>query len=82
MRFVRVEFIPEIKRGRNRNNLGSILDNFVASDMICAKVALDPGDYSSPECARTSLVQAIKRGHYNVGVTCRNGELYIVRKDM
>lgn len=79
MKFVEVKEVPDKKK---YHPLKSRWDEFMAMNVKVAKVDLDEREYKSVEIARATMALSIKRLGYPITVTRRNGEIYLIRRDM
>ena len=79
MKFVQVEMVP----GKGENHkLNAAWKEFMSMNVKIAKAELDVGEYASPTVARGVWAISIKRFGYPIDLKLRNGEIYLVRRDM
>ena len=73
----------DIVKGYRRTKVLRVLDDFIESDMDCAKVVYEEGEYVKPGSCSNALSMAIKRYNYGgiVGVMVRNKTVYLYRKE-
>lgn len=73
----------EIVKGYRRTKVLRVLDDFIESDMDCAKVVYERGEYVKPGSCSNALSMAIKRYKYDsiVGVVTKNKTVYLYRKE-
>ena len=73
----------EIVKGYRRTKLLMFLDDFIESDMECAKVVYEEDEYVRPGSCSNALSMAIKRYKYDsiVGVMTRNKAVYLYKKE-
>lgn len=82
MKLVRVDEIPTpMPANKNLNNVVEVLDNFLASDMKCARVVWEPYGYANVNSARAALYQTRRAQKYPIDIASRNGELYIIKRE-
>lgn len=79
MKFVEVKEIPCYKRN---HRLKDMWDEFIASNMKMAKVDLDIDEYSNLSVAASVMAVSIKRYGYPIKLVRRDGNIYLVRKDI
>lgn len=82
MYFEKVDTLPPKSSYRPMKSLFLMLEEFMESGVKYAQVVLEPGDYNRAENARNSLTSASKYYGYPIKVVTRDGELYLVRKDL
>ena len=73
----------EIVKGYRRTKVLRVLDDFIESDMDCAKVVYEEGEYVKPGSCSNALSMAIKRYKYDsiVGVVTKNKTVYLYKKE-
>lgn len=73
----------DIVKGYRRTKLLRFLDEFIASDMDCAKVVYAEGEYVKPGSCSNALSMAIKRYKYDsiIGVMTRDKAVYLFKKE-
>ena len=73
----------DIVKGYRRTKLLRFLDDFIKSDMDCAKVVYAEGEYARSGSCFSALSVAIRRYNYGgiVGVMVRNKTVYLYRKE-
>jgi hypothetical protein len=83
MQFVQVEELPErtMKNGR-KGATKHRLELFMEMKVKIAKVVLDDDDYVCPVSAYCSLAEACENLAFPIDVKMRNGEIYLIRRDM
>ena len=81
MKFVKVERIPGHTKVKQKPVKG-VLEDFLSSDVKCARVDLEDGEYSRPSTAYSTLYEACYRYKLPLAVTFRGGDIYIFRTDM
>lgn len=79
MRLVQVEAVPG-RKGNHR--LKAVWEEFMGMNVKVAKAELDVGEYKSVEVAQTVWHNSINRFGFPITVTRRNGEIYLIRRDM
>jgi hypothetical protein len=80
MKFVKVDEVP--KKRYSRKGLCNYWEEFMRMDVKIVKVELSKHDYASPRIAQSTFVSSIKKYGYPIDVMNRNGEIYLVRRDM
>jgi hypothetical protein len=80
MKFVEVKEVPEKKKRTNRGVLRDYLQEFMKMNLKAVKVE-DHG-YKSANAAYKSLNAATKRWVFPIDVVIRNGEVYLIRRDI
>ena len=79
MKFVQVEAIP----GRKENHkLKAAWKEFMSMNIKIAKAELDIGEYKSPRVAFGVWRLSINRFGYPIDIKMRDGEIYLIRRDM
>ena len=73
----------DIVKGYRRTKVLRVLDDFIKSDMDCAKVVYEKGEYVKPGSCSNALSMAIKRYKYDsiVGVVTKNKTVYLYKKE-
>lgn len=73
----------DIVKGYRKTKLLRFLDEFIASDMDCAKVVYAEGEYAKPGSCSNALSMAIKRYKYDsiIGVMTRDKAVYLYKKE-
>ena len=73
----------DIVKGYRRTKVLRVLDDFIESDMDCAKVVYEEGEYVKPGSCSNALSMAIKRYKYDsiVGVMTRDKAVYLYKKE-
>lgn len=79
MKFVEVKEVPGAKRN---HRLKDMWDEFIASNMKMAKVDLDEDEYSCLSVAASVMAVSIKRYGYPIRLIRRDGNIYLIRKDI
>lgn len=79
MKFIKVDSVPET---RNKRRLREDWEEFMSMNTKVAKVDLSQYSYKSFETAVTSMSVSVKRWAYPIAVMQRNGEIFLVRKDI
>ena len=79
MKFVQVEMVPG---PRENHRLKDAWEEFMGMNVKVAKAILDVNEYKSPQVAQSVWTVSIKRFGYPINVMRRNGEVYLVRRDM
>lgn len=84
MKFVKVNKLPEVDHTRNNEHkhLNEYLDAFMKRNIKVAKVVFRPDEYSTVEAAYICIRRSARSYGYPITVHKRNGELYVVRKDL
>ena len=84
MRFVEVTEIPEkVERGgRRKGEMLHRLRKFMATNVKYAKVEFTADDYVSPVSCYQSCRSAVKRHVLPFDVKIRNGDVYLIRRDI
>lgn len=83
MKFVEVMEIPEpSKYRRKRGEMRRDLERFMKKHIKMAKVVYGAEDYSGPVSCCSSYRNACKRWAFPIDVLMRNGEVYLIRRDM
>lgn len=84
MKFVEVAEVPAKANmpRRKKGELKLYLDRFMARDIKVAKVDFSPEEYYAMIGAYNSMRLACKRHVLPIDVTMRNGEVYLVRRDL
>lgn len=84
MKFVEVAEVPEKKDipRRKRGELKLYLERFIQRDIKIAKVDFSPEEYFAMIGAYNSMRLACKRHVLPIDVTMRNGEVYLIRRDL
>lgn len=80
MKFVKVDKLPEVKR--TWHPLQSYIEEFMKMNTKVVLVELKPGDYSNPKVAQSAICTACRKSGYPITCSRRNGQIYLVRKDM
>lgn len=73
----------DIVKGYRATKLMKVLDEFIASDMDCAKVVYAEGEYARPGSCSNALSVAVKRNKYDstIGVMVRDNTVYLYKKE-
>ena len=73
----------DIVKGYRRTKVLKVLDDFIKSDMDCAKVVYEECEYVKPGSCSNALSMAIKRYKYDsiVGVVTKNKTVYLYKKE-
>ena len=73
----------DIVKGYRKTKLMRVLDEFIASDIDCANVVYERGEYAKPGSCSNALSVAIKRNKYDstIGVMMRDNTVYLFRKE-
>lgn len=79
MKFVQVEAIPGWKEN---HRLKDAWKEFMGMNVKIAKAELDIGEYKSPRVAFCVWKHSINRFGYPIDLKMRDGEIYLVRRDM
>lgn len=79
MKFVQVEALPGKKE---KSVLRNTWEEFMRMNVKTVKVELEAGEYASPTVARGVFAVSIKRFGYPIDVRLRDGEIYLIRRDM
>lgn len=81
MKLTPVECLPRRCQDacRHKDRL-KILDDFLESGALVARVDLEKGDYCTTRDCATSLRDAIHTYEYPINVAMRNGDVYLVKK--
>lgn len=83
MKFIEVMAIPETsKYRRKRGEMQIELKRFMKKHIKMAKVVYGAEDYNGPVSCCNSYRAACRRGAFPVDVLMRNGEVYLIRRDM
>lgn len=84
MKFVEVAEVPAKANmpRRKKGELKLYLDRFMSQDIKIAKVDFGPEEYYAMIGAYNSMRLACKRHVLPIDVTMRNGEVYLVRRDL
>ena len=84
MKFVEVEELPDTlkKKQGKKGVLKSKLDKFMGMGIKTAKVVWDEHDYSNPMSCYNAFILACRRHVFPIDVRMRNGEIYLVRRDL
>lgn len=83
MKFVEVKDIPSRSKSKHKRGYMKIwMDNFMSQGIKMAKVVFDEDDYSGPFSCYQAYRAGIARHVYPVDVKLRNGEVYLIRRDM
>jgi hypothetical protein len=84
MRFVEVTEIPaKVERGgRKKGEMIYRLRKFMDSDVKIVKIEFTLEDYIGPASCYQSYRQAIKRHVLPIDVKIRNGDVYLIRRDI
>lgn len=84
MTFVEVKEIPAKANNprRKKGELKLYLERFIQQNIKIAKVDFGPEDYFAMIGAYNSMRLACKRHVLPIDVTMRNGEVYLVRRDI
>lgn len=84
MKFVEVAEVPAKVSNprRKRGELKLYLERFIQQDIKVAKVDFGPEEYFAMVGAYNSMRLACKRHVLPIDVTMRNGEVYLVRRDL
>ena len=89
MFYVKVDKLPKkdrrlsiSKEPKKYNNIAALLEEFVSEDIPLAKLAIPEGTYKTIECARCSMVRAIKNMGLPIHIRVINGDLYLIRVDL
>lgn len=84
MDFVEVKEVPKSlkKKQGKKGVLKSKLDKFMAMGIKTAKVVWSEHDYSNPMSCYNAFNLAVRRHVFPIDVRMRNGEVYLVRRDM
>lgn len=81
MHFVEVKEIPPT-RVNLKCKFEERLERFMRLNIKCAKVVYDINDYSSATACLISFRRASVMHGFPVDVKMRNGEVYLIRRDM
>lgn len=73
----------DMVRGYKKTKVMGIIDQFVASDMDCAEVQYEVGEYACPTSCYNSVKQAIRRCRCEDTVSAKtvNGVVYLYKKE-
>lgn len=89
MTFVPVDELPKTNRGRKvgddfseYHHYKNELDSFIKMNARIVKVNYLTNEFASYRSAYKSLYDAIKRAGYPINAHVRNGEVYLVRRDI
>lgn len=86
MTFVKVDALPESyargSRRASRKPLIKYLEAFMKMNIKIARVKLAPGEYACPEYARVPIQNAVTRSALPINVYFRQGDVYLVRRDI
>lgn len=83
MDFIVVDEVPEqSKRCGRKGILKTKLDKFMDMHTKSAKVVWHEHKYTCPASCYNSFKLAAKRYVYPIDVVMRNGEVYLIRRDM
>lgn len=85
MKFVEVDSLPEIEYARKNDtykHLDEYLGAFMKRNVKIAKVVYRSDEYATLEAAYICVRRSCKSYGYPISVHKRNGELYVVRKDI
>lgn len=82
MRFVEVESVPEYNLRSPKKPLKELLEEFVRSNIKCAKFIFDETEYSRCENARQALLRSCKFGAFPIAISVRGNDIYLIRKDI
>lgn len=84
MKFVEVKEVPAkadtVKR--KKGELKLYLDRFMTRDIKIAKVEFSPEEYTAMIGAYNALRRACQRHVFPIDVIMRNGEVYLIRRDL
>lgn len=80
MKFKQVEAIPG--KCSEKRTLRNNWEEFMRMNVKMVKVELAPDEYKSPTVARGVFAVSIKRYGYPIDARLRNGEIYLIRRDM
>lgn len=83
MKFVEVAELP--KTNPNKKNRRGVtrdrLDHFMTLNVKMAKV-IPNGEYTNNISCYNTLLQSSRAGSYPISVKMRNGEVYLIRRDI
>ena len=79
MKFVEVKEVPQ-KNRRYKGELRDRLQEFMNMNVLAVKV--ENHDYKNTSAAYKSLHNAAKNWVFPIDVVTRNGEIYLIRRDM
>lgn len=79
IKFVEVKEIPGSKV---KKNVHAYLREFVNMNVKVVKVDFDELDYANAKSAYSSFYKASRYGGYPVTAAMRNGELYLINRDI
>lgn len=79
MRYVKVDKLPELKKG-GRNRLQGFIKEFMSDNSVkVAKLNWNENEYKDVNTARNSMATAIKRSGENLMVIKRGQDLYLMK---
>lgn len=84
MTFIEVKEMPDTlkKKCGKKGVLKSKLDKFMAMGIKTAKVVWSDHDYTNPMSCYNAFRVAVQRHVFPINVYMRNGEVYLVRRDI
>ena len=79
----RQERVERLLKGYRVTKWMKLLEEFIESDMECASISYEEGEYSKPGACHNSAKNAIKRFgcEGTVGAKTVDGKVYLYRKD-
>lgn len=80
MKFVEVKELPKNNKRTYRGELRDRLDEFMKMNLKVAK--LEDHGYKSNSIAYRSFHKGVQRWVFPIDVVMRNGEVYLVRRDL
>ncbi len=78
IKFVEVKEVPICQK----KNLQNYLEEFMNMNIKVARVEFDELDYKNIDAAAAAFNNSAKRGGFPITVTRRNGELYLINRDI
>lgn len=79
MTLTKIDNIEAIGRRKGWHNLQKLIADFVASDMKCAEVTIEEGEYASVGSAYSCLWNACKISRTNVYVRKIENHVYLLK---
>ena len=86
MKFVVVEKLPDIDKdfsnAATKKKMKDYLDEFMKMNVKIVRVEYYSDEYKNIESAHVGFTKAAKRAGYPINACRRNGDLYLVRRDI
>lgn len=83
MQFVEVTEIPKKSKSKHKKGwMKAWMDKFMNRGIKMAKVVYDENDYNGPLSCYNAYRAAVIRHVYPVDVKLRDGEVYLIRRDI